>query len=73
METKIDQELGKAIERAKAESEKGIEEINKFKVQYAQWINEFGEEDIRKASPLKVKRDNWFVRFLKKLFNTILI
>ena len=72
MEKTIDGELCKAIARAKVEAEQGAEEIDNFKKQYAQWISEFGDDiKIKKEEEKKTKSENCFIKFLKKLYNTV--
>ena len=62
----------KELAKARAEAEEGAKKIDRFKEQYAEWINEFGE-DIKKENVEEVKKDGRFVRFLKKFFNIFFV
>ena len=62
----------KELAKAQVEAEKNAKEVNKFKEQYAEWINEFGE-DIKNGNVEEVKKGGRFVKFLKKFFNLFFV
>lgn len=73
--TMNDEERGpmmKELAKAQVEAEENAKEVNKFKEQYAEWINEFGE-DIKNGNVEEVKKEGCVVRFLKKFFNLFFV